>query len=264
MKHGTLALAMVLVVGFGLGGCAIQPESERVDELNQSSGGSVAVSKDGIASDSILLFDGDERSLQLVKDMEEGSFPTECTVVYDQMGSLPSVTVTDEATVGKVYELLVDVTVGEESPYSITDNYHSVSFVLRDGSRVGFSFEGESLLSRGRQNYTVKGSGPLWAYVRTLQAGVTGGKSAYAISVSDDHDLVLDCPSSAEEGQIVQVVCTDVPDKDVHVYVNGDELPRGKDIFVSVGGSEEKTPAQKKRYEFVMPSTDVDLLVSVS
>lgn len=263
MKRRTLALAIMLVALLGIVGCAAQPESASSNNGSESSTSSSSANQVEIASDSILLFDGDERSARLVEDMRAGLTPTKCTVLYDQMGSLPSVTVTDKETIDKIYNLLANVTVLGESPYSMTDNYHSVSFELQDGTKVGFMFEGEGLFSRGKTNYAIEGSGPLWACVRTLQAGVTGGKNVYAIDVQDDAGVVLDCPLTAEEGTYVDLVCSTESYKKIHVFVNGEELTTSKDMYMTTGGSETKTPLPQKKYEFFMPASDVELKVTV-
>lgn len=261
MRHGTIPCVALLVTALGTGACAAQTGSASL--LGPTASSTVSAKRAPHASDSILLFDGDENSAKLVADMAAGVTPTQCTVLYDQMGSLPSVTVTDENTIAEVYDLLANVVVEGESQYSLTDNYHSVSFVLQDGTKVWFSFEGEKILSRGRTNYDIEGSGPLWAYVRTLQADVTGGRNAYAIDVQDDSGIVLDCPTSAEEGASVMLVCSTESSEDIHACVNGEELTRSDEIYVSKGGSDEMTPAHKRKFEFLMPSSNVEVKVTV-
>ena len=120
----------------------------------------------------LLEFDCGEDSARLVADMAAGSIPTTCDVLYDQMGTRPNVTVTDPATITHIYELVSDIVVTGESNMSITDSYHHVRFTLQDGSTVGYSFEGEGLLSCDRTNYDVVGTAPLWDYVRELQEEV--------------------------------------------------------------------------------------------
>ena len=255
MKRKLFALAVMLVAALGIVGCAAQQAP--------SSAESGFTAQGEIPPNSILLFDGNVKSKKLVADMEAGLTPTECTVLYDQMGALPSVTVNDGETIEKIYHLLANVTVIDESQYSLTDNYHSVSFTLKDGTKVGFTFEGEGLLTRGKKNYAISGSGPLWACVRTLQAGVTGDKNVYAINIQDDAGVVLDCPLTAEESETVRLVCSTEGYEKIHVFVNGEELTRSTDMFRTTGSSETMTPLPQKKYEFSMPASDVELKVTV-
>lgn len=207
-----------------------------------------------LSDDSILTFDGDAASAQLVEDMRMGRIPTSCTVRYDQMGSLPTVTVTDARTIRDVYKKLARMHVQGPTDMSITDSYHLVSFELQDGSKASYNFEGSDVLVRGKQNYAVTDDGHLWEYVRQLQEQYlqeqSAGPDALAIALEDDEEMVTRCPKSAKAGDTVQVeVCT-VLDADRHVAVNGDES-FGK--FVSA-----------EAFEFVMPDSPVTVRVWTS
>ncbi len=118
---------------------------------------------------SIVRFEGVENAGKLVADMEAGAIPVSSTVCYDQMGTLPAVTVTDPATIADIYGKLAGITVVGPSDESITDCYHFIGFELQDGTAVRFSFEGEGLLSLDRANYSVSGGGALWSLVRGIQ-----------------------------------------------------------------------------------------------
>lgn len=123
--------------------------------------------------DSVLLYFDDEDIKALVSDMQEGKIPKECTVLYDAMGTLPQVTLTDKEEIGDIYDLLSEVVVVDDSGLDVTDAYHFVSFKLSDGRDVNFSFEGEETLCRGTYElYSVKGSEALWSYVRGLKERV--------------------------------------------------------------------------------------------
>lgn len=186
---------------------------------------------------SILTYFSDENSAQLVSDMDAGRTPTECVVLYDQMGALPSVTLNDEEDIRKIYELVCNITVLQKSDYSITDNYHYVGFTLQDGTNVGFNFEGEGNLVGSKSNYAVRGDGPLWSYVRMLQGAKTEGW--YAIGLDDEDDLVISCPDEAAEGETVRIETYAVEDAVILISVDGDQY------FGSwVNGFE---------YEFTMP-----------
>ena len=245
-------------------GNASSSDAPKPSAQSATSAASSSTEPAAIAPDSILLFDSNAGSAKLVADMQAGITPSECSVLYDQEGMLPPVTVTDAKTIGDIYNLLAQVTITGDTQYSETDSYHNVSFVLQDGTTVGFSFEGDKILHREKANYAVEGIGPLWACIRTLQADITGGKSVYAINVQDDADVVLECPTSAEEGSWVKLVCSTESGDSFQVFANDEEITYSNDIYIYTPGTEEKTPAQKKSYQFYMPSSDVTIKTTVA
>ena len=112
-----------------------------------------------------------EEAAPLREDMGAGRIPVSCNVLYDQMGALPEVTVTDPETIAELYNRLSQMIVLEGGrAMSITDSYHHIYFTLQDGTVVGWSFEGEGSLDKGSEGlYPVSDEGGLWSYVRELQ-----------------------------------------------------------------------------------------------
>lgn len=119
--------------------------------------------------DSILNFQNDKAFARLQEDVNKGNVPVECNVLYDEGGSRPDVTVTDQDSIREIYNQLADITVGEKSSQSVTDSYHHITFRLRNDTYVSFYFEGEDLFCWGKDNYTVSGGENLWNTVRKLQ-----------------------------------------------------------------------------------------------
>ena len=117
----------------------------------------------------ILSFQDDENTAKLVSDMEAGKLPTECYVMYDEMGSRPEVEVTDPEILKEIYKRFSQMTVGAKTDTSVTDSYHYIIFILQDGTEVSWGFEGIGLLIRGQENYEVSDEGGLWEYVRRMQ-----------------------------------------------------------------------------------------------
>ena len=117
----------------------------------------------------ILSFQDDENTAKLVSDMEAGKLPTECYVMYDEMGSRPEVEVTDPEMLKEIYKRFSQMTVGAKTDTSVTDSYHYIIFILQDGTEVSWGFEGIGLLIRGQENYEVSDEGGLWEYVRRMQ-----------------------------------------------------------------------------------------------
>ena len=273
-----IAVAMTMTMGVGLAACGaptssgasssgaveVESGSSGADSSTGSADAVPSTASDGktekpigvsinLSDDSILMFDGDPASAQLVEDMREGKTPVSCTVRYDQMGSLPTVTVDDARTIREVYSKLARMHVAGESGMGITDSYHLVSFELQDGTTASYNFEGESILVRGKKNYTVSDRSGLWPYVRQLQEQYLRGKSAgddwLPIELEDEDELVYQCPTSAPAGEVVQVHVYTVLDAGIRVAVNGDEN------FGSFVSAEE--------YEFVMPDAPVTVRVYV-
>ena len=122
--------------------------------------------------DSILFFMANEGSLQLMRDMADGRMPISCNVLYDAMGSRPEVTVTDPETIVELYTRLAQMTVGDVTPYSVTDAYHHIYFTLDDGTMVGWNFETEACLCWGATNYETHDNGNLWGYVQEQKGTV--------------------------------------------------------------------------------------------
>ena len=141
-----------------------------------------------IPEKSILWFKDDEGAKKLMADINDGKIPSECNVLYDEMGSRPEVTVTDSETILDLYNRLALMSVGEKSEMSITDSYHHIRFTLQDGTTVGWSFEGENLLNIGTENYEVKDEGNLWSAVRSQQEKAMGNEEVTDFADSESAD----------------------------------------------------------------------------
>ena len=204
----------------------------------------------------MLLFQDDGKGAQLIKDMEAGRTPVSCNVLYDQMGARPDITVTDPATITRIYELVKSINVMGESGMGITDSYHHVIFELQDGTKVGFSFEGEGNLAKGGKNYYVMGDAALWSYVRRLQDGeltdTPGAQHAIYLRESEK-GTVISCPTSAATGDVVTVETAIVTDVWIEVTVDG--------TTVMPGGT--ATSPNGMAWSFIMPNHDVTVDVKV-
>lgn len=213
-------------------------DAPQVDSKSDASE-TLAAILEQMPSDSILRVDEQDGTKRLMADLEAGKVPTSCTALYDQMGSLPDVTVTDEASVLELLGLVSNIRVVGTSDMSITDSYHFVSFTLQDGSTMGYRFEGEGNLVTSAGNRWVQGDGPLWARVRELQGAKTGGgtgnsgtgDSLHSITLVDDDKIVTSCPTSARAGDVVAISTYEVLDADVVVKVDGTKVTRAGYAF---------------------------------
>ncbi|MDO4796583.1 MAG: hypothetical protein Q4A01_01025 [Coriobacteriales bacterium] len=198
-----------------------------------------------LPKNSVLVYFDDEGYKRLVEDMAAGKVPKKCEALFDQMGGLPSVAVTDEDQIKQMYDYVSNIRVLDASGMSITDSYHYVYFELQDGTKVGLRFEGAGNLVRPDTNYAVEGDAVLWAKVRELQGATTGDDHVHPIVVADEDDLVESCPTSAMAGEVVRVSTKAVLDVQTVVTVNGQRL----------------TNSHGLTWEFVMPDVPVEVRV---
>lgn len=242
----------------------VEEEEPAQTEESEQPTVSVEAEEAAAAGTPLLQFTGIEESKTLVSDMDAGTVPVKCNVLYDQMGARPSVMITDPATITEIYELMKDVVVIGKTNMSITDSYHHIFFTLQDGSTVGYSFEGEGILCVGRDNYAVIGTELLWQRVRMLQDEFMQGKlapqptttqqtttqpqstttpSTYAITIDDPSNIITNCPTSAAPGETVRLTTVGVADAELNVYVDEERI-HAVDNMGTV-------------WEFTMPEHDV-------
>ena len=167
-----LTVCMLTACGFGGKGSSKEPASTQNQTVTQQSGsqqGGSQKSEPAVSENSIVNFQNEKGFVKLREDMKNGDIPIECNVLYDEEGSRPDVTVTDQETIRNIYGQLADITVGDKTDMSVTDSYHHITFRLRNDTYVSFYFEGEDIFCCGEDNYTVSGSRNLWNTVRQLQ-----------------------------------------------------------------------------------------------
>lgn len=205
---------------------------------------SIAVALSRPGQNSILMLDDSTKAL--VRHLEAGKLPTRCQVLYDQMGALPSVEVTDQETIAEIVGLVGQVSVAGPSNVGITDNYHGVWFEYDDGTKTSFNFEGVGNLVRPDGNLFVEGDGPLWLRVRELQGSQDKYEQAHAVAVLAGKDMVASCPEAAREGDVVRITTNEVLDVMLKVCVSGAEVRQ-------VDGM---------TYEFQMPDHQVAVYVT--
>ena len=256
LKKAFIAMLGAALVALVLCGCASTQGSSSSSSASSSasSASSSAASSSGsepsaASNVSILDFQNDAKVAKLKSDMEAGRIPVSCNVLYDTMGARPDVDVTDPAVITDIYNALSRVTVVAPSDMSVTDSYHHVSFKLQDGTSVGFSFEGDGLLSGGRKNYQVSGTGELWKLVRSIQdesMSKSDKGAVHSIKIASGKDMVYSCPTEARAGDTVVIELLDVTDGSMVVKVDGEEIGEVNGIVNA----------------FVMPDRDVRIDVT--
>lgn len=205
---------------------------------------SIAVALSRPGQNSILMLDDSTKAL--VRHLEAGKLPTSCKVLYDQMGALPTVDVTDQETIAEIVGLVGQVSVAGPSNMGITDNYHGVWFEYDDGTKTSFNFEGVGNLVRPDGNLFVEGDGPLWLRVRELQGSQDKYEQTHAVAVLAGKDMVASCPEAAREGDVVRITTNEVLDVMLKVCVSGAEVKQ-------IDGM---------TYEFQMPDHQVAVYVT--
>lgn len=162
-----ILIVAVLIVG-SLAACtaAKAPDSKPVE-----------TSSSKIPSDSILFFDDDPGSAELMQFFEDGKVPEEANILFDEMGSNPDITITNSAIIKELYQRLSKITVSKESNTSITDSYHHVQFKLANDKYINYSFEGSDLWCYNSKNYDITDGGKLFAYMKELTVKVLEQKS---------------------------------------------------------------------------------------
>lgn len=126
-----------------------------------------STSVQGVSNNSILYFNNDEGSLELIQFFSDGKTPSEVNFLYDQMGSNPDITITDPHEIQKMYELLSKVEVVGETQMSVTDSYHYIQFKLADDLYIHYQFEGDMLVYK-EKNYELKNTKELFNYMLEL------------------------------------------------------------------------------------------------
>ena len=158
-------------------GTGTTPQSGQEREEKQERASSIRAS---IPEDSILFFENDPGLARLLADMETGEIPVECDILYDEEGARPEVAVKDPGMIRELFDRLSRVTVGSRNGMSVTDAWHYMSFRLRNDTNVVCFFNGEGLLLRGQDTYTISGAGPLFTYIRKLQDDAVAMEKARA------------------------------------------------------------------------------------
>ena len=158
MKYCKHLILMSLVLMMGLFAACGQSEPKEETES-----GSL-----GIPADSILFYNDDEGSAELIEYFEEGNVPEEANILYDQMGSNPDITITDPDTIKELFDRLSKVEVVRETNESITDCYHHVQFKLADDDYIYYSFEGSEIWCCGTKRCSINDNANLFGYMEDL------------------------------------------------------------------------------------------------
>ena len=186
--HVFCALAAVLPIMLTatLWGCGAQrnPNEGAVDTAPRVTGTNQITTR--LPDDSILLFQDNEGGAALIAAMNDGQIPLEAYAMYDEMGSRPEVTLTDQELIIALYNYLAHVRVPGEPGMYVTDCYHYVGFKLQDETYVTFRFE-DSNLVWGPENYAIEDDGALWSYIRALQDEIMNERGDGPANMAEQH-----------------------------------------------------------------------------
>ncbi|MCI5597341.1 MAG: hypothetical protein MR380_11645 [Lachnospiraceae bacterium] len=159
-----LLMVLLVIMAGSLAACG----QKKTESATESETESKTTNATEFPVNSILYFNDDEGSTELIQYFEDGNVPEEATALYDQMGSNPEITITDAETIKELYKYLGMIKVHRKTNESITDCYHYVEFKLADDHYIHFSFEGTDIWSYGGKNYSISNSGKLFGLIKEL------------------------------------------------------------------------------------------------
>ena len=118
----------------------------------------------------LTYFSDDEGVERLISDMLAGDVPPECEILCGQSNGASRIPVDDKETIRQLYDLVVTITVDNASSVAPTmGDYHQIRFLLRDGTKVEFSFDGEGCVSHGERSVAVTRDDYLRDYVSWMR-----------------------------------------------------------------------------------------------
>lgn len=211
-KYFLLSLLIIMIgslTACGQQKTASEPQSEPVPEsgpVSESSSASETEpapdSKTTNAStfpiNSILYFNDDKGSAELIQYFEDGNVPKEANALYDQEGGNPEITITDAETIKELYKYLGMIKVDGETDMGLTDGYHHVQFKLADDHYIYYSFEGTDIWRYGGKNYSISNSNKLFGLIKELTA-----ENAFPVEseITETPAVQQDEAQDADQGQ---------------------------------------------------------------
>lgn len=181
VKYGKYLLLGLLVMMTGsLAACGQKETTPESEPGSASVSEPVSASEPASASNitnastfpinSILYFNDDKGSAELIQYFEDRNVPEEVNALYDQEGGNPEITITDAETIKELYKYLGMVKVDGETDMGLTDGYHHVQFKLADDRYIYYSFEGTDIWRYGGKNYSISNSDKLFGLIKELTA----------------------------------------------------------------------------------------------
>lgn len=175
---GSMILCIIMALAIGVPSGFFSGDGGGDNDLNDDNTPGISDVIDGKTP--LLMYDKSREAKLLMEAMEDDRVVS-VNLLYDQGGGNGEAESSDPDVIRQAYKAMKNITVleDEEVNVAVTDSYHHVYFTLEDGSRIGYSFEGEDIIlipsgaeagSSGStaEPHLIEGSGGLWKLYREL------------------------------------------------------------------------------------------------
>ncbi|MGN0702752.1 MAG: hypothetical protein ACI4KL_06240 [Lentihominibacter sp.] len=141
---GSMILCVILALAIGVPSGFFGGDSGSDKDLNDDDTPGISDVIDGRTP--LLMYDKSREAKRLMEAMEDDRVVS-VNLLYDQGGGNEEIESSDPDVIRQAYKAMKNITVLEdEVNLSVTDSYHHVYFTMEDGSRAGYSFEGEDVI----------------------------------------------------------------------------------------------------------------------
>lgn len=175
---GSMILCIILALAIGVPSGFFSGDGGSDNDLNDDNTPGISDVIDGKIP--ILMYDKSREAKLLMEAMEDDRVVS-VNLLYDQGGGNEAIESSDPDVIRRAYKAMKNITVleDEEVNVAVTDSYHHVYFTLEDGTKVGYSFEGEDVIlipsgaeagssGSAAEPHPVEGSRGLWELYREL------------------------------------------------------------------------------------------------
>lgn len=166
---GTMIVCAIIVIAIGVPNGFFGGD-DGAGDMNDDKTPGVKQVMDGQTP--LFMYDRSEAAITLMDAMDKGEVVS-VSLLYDQMGANSPVESKDSDVIREAYRALKNIVVidggsdGQGNVMDVTDSYHYVYFTLKNGSEIGYRFEGEEaiLIPDGTATgdlQAIDGSAELW------------------------------------------------------------------------------------------------------
>ena len=175
---GSMILCIIMALAIGVPSGFFSGDGGGDNDLNDDNTPGISDVIDGKTP--LLMYDKSREAKLLMEAMEDDRVVS-VNLLYDQGGGNGEAESSDPDVIRRAYKAMKNITVleDEEVNVAVTDSYHHVYFTLEDGTKVGYSFEGEDVIlipsgaeagssGSAAEPHLIEGSGGLWKLYREL------------------------------------------------------------------------------------------------
>ncbi|MDD6763874.1 MAG: hypothetical protein PUE50_00175, partial [Firmicutes bacterium] len=142
---GSMILCIIMALAIGVPSGFFSGDGGGDNDLNDDNTPGISDVIDGKTP--LLMYDKRQEAKLLMEAMEDDRVVS-VNLLYDQGGGNGEAESSDPDVIRQAYKAMKNITVleDEEVNVAVTDSYHHVYFTLEDGTKVGYSFEGEDVI----------------------------------------------------------------------------------------------------------------------